>query len=140
MLFAGNAKQCLELIKEELERKDKQLLSLLEENNRLRDEAYKDNELAAMHEELEKMDDKLNEMYRNCARGFPITEKENAAIKEWVAKHEEEVHGIKTIEDKMMHHGCGGGSYSYHFVPTSIGVSGTIRCRCGEEFEFQEIG
>ena len=27
-----------------------------------------------------------------------------------------------------------------NFVPTSIGTSGVIKCSCGAEFEFQEIG
>ena len=63
----------------------------------------------------------------------------NDAIKEWKEKHDTEVHGFKTLEDRLHAGGLIGGRYTYHFVPTSIGVSGTIQCSCGEEFEFCKL-
>lgn len=61
------------------------------------------------------------------------------AIQEWQEKHDTEVHGLKTLEDRLHAGGLIGGRYTYHFVPTSIGISGTIQCSCGEEFEFCKL-
>lgn len=105
---------------------------LEKENNELKNHAYKDKELAEMR-------DKLNKMKSECYRGFPLSEDEEHKINEWIEKHEREVHGIKTYEDKLASHGCCGGGYTYEFVPTSIGTVGTVRCNCGAEFTFQEI-
>lgn len=105
---------------------------LEKENNELKNHAYKDKELAEMR-------DKLNKMKSEYYRGFPISEDEEHKINEWIEKHEREVHGIKTYEDKLASHGCCGGGYTYEFVPTSIGTVGTVRCNCGAEFTFQEV-
>ena len=72
-------------------------------------------------------------------RGFAITEYEDKIIKEWQKKHEEE-HNLTTDSLRLKAAGSIGGRYSYHFYPTSIGTSGVVRCSCGAEFKFQEIG
>lgn len=105
---------------------------LEKENNELKNHAYKNKEVAEMR-------DNLNKMKSEYYRGFPISEDEEHKINEWIEKHEREVHGIKTYEDKLASHGCCGGGYTYEFVPTSIGTVGTVRCNCGAEFTFQEI-
>ena len=61
-------------------------------------------------------------------------EKEKEAIDAWKLTHEEEAHGGNSYSGSI------GGRYSYHFVPTSVGTSGVVRCSCGAEFEFCEIG
>ena len=106
---------------------------LEEENKKLKEESWKDDELQKMKSELERM-------RKDYYRGFAITEHEENKIKEWKKKHEEEVHGLKTNKQRLAAQGVSGGRYSYHFVPTSIGTSGVIRCSCGAEFEFCEIG
>ncbi len=105
---------------------------LEKENEDLKNNAYKDKELAAMRDELNKM---KSEYYR----GFPISEDEENKINEWIETHEREVHGIKTYADKLASHRCCGGSYTYEFVPTSIGTIGTVRCNCGAEFTFKDM-
>lgn len=104
---------------------------LEEENKKLKDDVWKD-------EELQKMKIELERMRSDYHRGFPITEDEQERINAWKKKHEEEVHGVRN--DVPSYKRGTGGSYSYHFYPTSIGTSGVIRCSCGAEFEFQEIG
>lgn len=106
---------------------------LEEENKRLKDEVWKDEELQKMNTEYEKMKSEY-------LRGFPITAKEGKAISSWKKKHEEEVHGLTTEAKRLKAAGTIGARYSYHFVPTSIGTSGVVRCSCGTEFEFREIG
>lgn len=106
---------------------------LLEENKKLKNEHYKDEKLSEMKSRLDKME---KEYYR----GFPISEEENDRIRSWMNKHDEEVHNAHTLSEKLRLGGCCGGRYSYHFIPTSIGTVGTIKCSCGAEFTFQEMG
>ena len=98
----------------------------------LKDEAYKDSELDSMKKELDTIRDDLY-------RGFPISEKEKKSIEEWRLKHEAEAHGRDTLEKRLSAHGAIGGSYTYIFTPTSIGVVGEFKCSCGETFTFQDI-
>lgn len=96
--------------------------SLREQNKELKSEKYKDNELIAMEEEC----NRLRELNK---RGFPISEEEDKALNKWIKNHEKEHKGG---------HGCVGGKYTYIFTPTSIGTFGTIKCSCGESFDFQK--
>ena len=102
------------------------------ENKKLKEENYKDEELQAIKTQLEKM----REDYH---RGFPISEKEYSNIQEWMNKHDEEVHNCHSLDDKLRRGGCIGGTYRYEFIPMSIGTIGTIKCNCGAEFVFQRI-
>lgn len=113
--------------------KDRRIKYLEKENKELKDEHYKNSEMQIMKEQLDRM-------RKDYYRGFPISDKEDDAIKEWCNKHDVEAHGLNTLDKKLKAGGCIGGRYSYKFVPTSIGVSGSIVCSCGASFEFQEIG
>ena len=103
------------------------------ENKKLKDEAWKD-------EKLQEMKKQLKRMQEDYYRGFPISEQDMASIKKWKRKHDAEAHGLTTDILRLKAGGVSGGRYSYHFIPTSLGTSGVIRCGCGAEFEFQEIG
>ena len=105
---------------------------LNEENCRLKNENYKNEELSGMRQQLEKMQ-------KDYYRGFPISEEEQKSIREWMDKHDEEVHHCRTLKDKLRRGGCVEGTYKYEFVPTSIGTIGTVKCSCGAEFTFQQI-
>ena len=123
----------VEDIKHELQGKDIRIEYLENQNQKLRDEKYKDNELLRMEAELKTMKE-------NYYRGFPISEEEQKSIREWMDKHDEEVHHARTLGDKLKLGGCCGGRYTYKFTPTSIGTIGTVKCGCGAEFTFREIG
>lgn len=99
---------------------------LEEENKKLKDEQYKDNELLDMKAKLE-------EAKQDVYRGFPISKEEMESIKKWMKQHTIEKHNGNEYV------GAIGGNYSYHFIPTSIGTIGIVRCSCGEEFEFQSL-
>lgn len=93
------------------------------ENERLKSEAYKDEELSTMKEKYDKMRD-------DYYRGFPISEKEMAKIHEWQDKI------IGGVDMKI-----NGTRFHYEFYPTPLGVSGKVVDNItGEKFEFQEIG
>lgn len=119
-------------IKAHIQSVEKRNKYLESENKRLLNEHYKDKEMTAMKESLDAARKDLN-------RGFPISEEEWKAIKEWQRKHEEEKHGANYATGKMRYSGAIGGSYDYIFTPTSIGTIGEIRCSCGAKFCFQNM-
>ena len=124
--------QTLDAIKREFDSQNARIIYLQNQNKKLKEEHYKDTELQKMKEELERV---RADMYR----GFPISAEQEQRIKEWQDKHDAEVHGLKTLKERVHAGGCIGGRYSYEFVSTSIGVIGTAKCNCGEKFTFQDL-
>lgn len=124
---------CLKAIHMRNKKNEDKIKLLEEENKKLKDKHYKNNEIQRIQHEL-------NKMQKDYYRGFPISEKEEKNIKDWERKHDERVHGLITNKLKMKAQGVSGGRYSYHFVPTALGTSGVVRCSCGAEYIFQEIG
>lgn len=124
--------QTLDAIKREFDSQNARIIYLQNQNKKLKEEHYKDTELQKMKEELERV---RADMYR----GFPISAEEEKRIKEWQDKHDAEVHGLKTLKERVRAGGCIGGRYSYEFVSTSIGVIGIMKCNCGAKFTFQDL-
>lgn len=129
-IIVYNFDDCIAALRRRNEDQIKQIEYLEKENKELRNNHYKDAELQRVNSDLKKMRNDYN-------RGFPISEEEQKLINKWKEKHETEIHKVATADhkSKIATHG----SYSYHFVPTSIGTSGTIRCSCGAEFEFCKL-
>lgn len=126
----GKISEILNEVVSNIELRDSRIKYLEEENKKLKDEAFKDSELTNMKEKYESIK-------KDLMRGFPVSEEEEKRIEEWMKKHDKEVHGITTLDQRLRSGGCIGGRYIYIFVPTSIGIIGTIKCNCGEEFEFR---
>ena len=124
--------QTLDAIKREFDSQNAHIIYLQNQNKKLKEEHYKDTELQKMKEELERV---RADMYR----GFPISAEEEKRIKEWQDKHDAEVHGLKTLKERVRAGGCIGGRYSYEFVSTRIGVIGIVKCNCGAKFTFQDL-
>lgn len=124
--------QTLDAIKREFDSQNAHIIYLQNQNKKLKEEHYKDTELQKMKEELERV---RADMYR----GFPISAEEEKRIKEWQDTHDAEVHGLKTLKERVRAGGCIGGRYSYEFVSTSIGVIGIVKCNCGAKFTFQDL-
>ena len=118
-----------DILKTKFEHQEKIIESLYNKIDTLEDEKWKDKELQKMKEERDKA-------VANAYRGFPISADEEEAIQDWIENHEKEKH--YNPNRKFPRGGAIGGSYTYCFVPTSIGVFGSIKCSCGEEFTFQE--
>lgn len=106
----------LNIIKENIMRRDETIDRLIEENKHLKDEHYKDEELAEMKKQLETAKNELH-------LGFGITERESASIAQWKKNHDLLVHS-----NPKQYHGAVGGGYTYQFYPTSIGTFGRIIC------------
>ena len=111
-------KLCL-MLKDKFLRQEDTIKRLMEENKRLKSEAYKDEELANMKQEL----DKMRKEYYN---GFPISDEEKKKIDEWK-------------KNRMCKQFTKPGNFTYKFSPTSIGISGVITDG-KEEFRFRELG
>mgnify|MGYP004686578547 CR=1 FL=1 len=113
-------KECVEGLQKAidiLDEKDRIINSLREENKRLEDEHYKD-------EELKKLREKIDRLEGDCARGFPITEKEQEKIDKIRVEHK------KT---------CPLCKFDYVFECYEIVNFGSLKCRiCGEEIKFAE--
>ena len=96
---------------------------LREENEKLKSDAYKDEELSKMKSEYEKMKD-------DYFRGFPISGEEDKKVTEWIKKQMEEHPGNV---------GAIGGRFTYQFTPTGVGTFGTvIDSSTGDKLTFQE--
>lgn len=94
---------------------------LQEENQKIKDEKYAENELASMQK-------KYNEMQEDYYRGFPIGEEQDKAIRAWQENHLKNIHNLVTLEQKLQSEGAIGGRWEYKFIPTSIGTVGTCVC------------
>ena len=124
--------EILDNIVSNIEIRDSRIKYLEEENKRLKDEAFKDEELKRMQEKLKRTSDAL-------MNSFQISKKEWDKIHEWKKQHEADVHGLHTLKERISAHGAAGGGYSYEFHPTSIVTFGSVVCdRCGAKFQFQE--
>ena len=131
-LSSQELEKCFDKIRNTIEGKDFRIRYLEKKNQELSDEAYKDNELKKMQQHLERMQ-------TDYQRGFQITEAEEKAIKKWHKEHDRIAHGLMTDNDRRKAAGCCGGSLTYIFVPTSIGVIGEVQCHCGAKFCFSDL-
>ena len=113
-------KECVEKLQkviDTLDEKDRIINSLREENNKLKDEHYKE-------KELKKLQEKNEELQGNCTRGFPITEKEQEKIDMIYKEHR------KT---------CPYCKFDYIFESHGVVDFGFLKCSaCGEEIKFAE--
>ena len=118
----------------------KRIDQLEKENEHLRSESYKDEELANMKKRVEDIEEHMRRVRQDAYRGFPITAEEHDQIIHWMGEHEEKVHEVGTKISAHAFHGVSGGNYTYEFVPTSIGIIGYVVCgACGEKFCFQDL-
>lgn len=94
---------------------------LKEENRLLKSEHFKDEELARMKTTMDQLQSDL-------IRGFPISEKEESKIKQWLNSHDCIYKGTRL-----------GGVSEYRFgIIPGIGYNGYAKCTCGKEFCFYE--
>ena len=118
--------ECIEILRYRYNHIKDMLQDVLKENGKLKNSIYKD-------DVIQELQCRIKEMEADYYRGFPINKDQDDAINIWIKKHQAQKHnGIES-------NSCIGGQYSYHFYPTAIGTSGTIRCSCGAEFEFMEL-
>lgn len=125
--------KCLQAIRVRNKNNENLIERLQKKNKELAEEYSKD-------KEIQKMQAILDNMQADYRRGFPISEEEQKSIDNWIDEHDRTVHRLDDLNKKLKAGGCCGGRYSYHSVPTSIGTSGTVKCHCGAEFEFHELG
>lgn len=101
---------------------------LKDEKQYLQDELDKISSEKWQDEELQKLKEERDRIRQDSYRGFPISEKEMKAIREWQYNHDVEQHGLLTETDRLRSKGAIGGSYAFDFVGTSIGTFGSCYC------------
>lgn len=111
-------KECLKQLQDAIEYLESDRNRFKKKYNETLEETYKDNLIKEISEERDKAKASLR-------RGFGISEKEYKNIQDWITEHSKNCRGW----------------YKYIFTPTALGVNGEIVCgRCGEKFNFAEIG
>lgn len=120
--------QSIDSIKWQYEVDQNKIKILTEQNKKLRDEKYKDEELQRISEELKKCQFKMR-------YGFELSADEEFRINEWKL-----LHGCRhrTRSGNTIYEGRDG-KFQYMFTPTSIGTIGEIMCSCGEKYCFREL-
>ena len=121
-----------EMLTEKFNSQKEIMKKLRKEIKELKDEKWKDRELQQMKAEMTKVKEEAN-------LGFRISKEEYKAAIKWKANHEKRKH-FQNSDRFYPRGGAIGGSYTWEFTPTSIGVFGTIKCSCGDCFTFQEEG
>ena len=107
----------LESVIKGIKEKDKLIDFLQEENKKLKNEHYEDNE-------LKRLQDKIDQLQSNCSRGFPITENEQKVINKLREEHKKK---------------CPCCSFKYVFEAFPVVEFGYLKCTvCGEELKFME--
>lgn len=103
------------------------------ENQKLKDEHYE-------NEVIQEQENRIAELRSQLGFSFRLTKSDWDAIHAWQNEHMAEKHGLKTSEERLRAGGAIGGTWTYKFVPTSIGTIGTCICgKCQEEFTFQDL-
>lgn len=97
---------------------------LQEENEKLKTEVFKD-------EELKRMKERLDTAQEDLRRGFPISKITDKKIMAWCEQHERQKHW-DSKNNCPTSSGAIGGRFSYSFIPTGIGTLVTCKCCCGE--------
>lgn len=120
MIQYDSVENILQALREKFSRQEKEIERLRQENTKLKSGIWKEEEVARLKHEYDRMKE---EYYQ----GFPISKEEKAMIDEFMSQHKG-------------YYGAIGGGFTYQFLPTSIGVSGTIIASNGDELEFRELG
>lgn len=122
----------MEDIKKTLQQVYDHYRNVCRQNDYLRKEIEKVKSEKYADEELSKMKEKYDRMSKDYYRGFPISEKEDKKIKEWIEGQMKKNPSIG---------GAIGGRFRYEFIPTGVGTAGTIIDSFTEDrFNFQELG
>ena len=112
-----------DMIKYKFERASATNKRIKEENEKLKNGIYE-------QEEMQRLKEEMKEIKEEYGLGWRMTREEVDKCQEWKEKHEK----IHPMELTII-----GGRYTYSFTPTSIGIIGTVKCTCGKEFCFREI-
>ena len=108
-------------IRERIESAERQAEFARAEMEKLNAEKWKD-------ETLQKIKAELKAVREDAYRGFPISASEAKAIADWEEQHWAKQHNATTAEQRLLKTGAIGGAFHYDFVPTSIGVAGSVYC------------
>ena len=113
--------KCLDEIRDTVEGVFAFAEQLQQENEELKDLHWENQEIHKLQEQLE--NEKTKYEY-----GFPISEACHKKIMDWQDQHWTNQHNAPDLDTRLRKQGAIGGSFTYEFIPTSIGTVGTIVC------------
>lgn len=87
---------------------------------KFKDEHFEETELGKLKEER----DKFRKLYY---QSFYLTDEEKERIEQWRKEHE------KTDKEHCHYQ-------TYCFTPTELGIIGVVKCSCGKDYTFKELG
>lgn len=87
---------------------------------KLKDKHFEGTELGKLKEER----DNFRKLYH---QSFYLTDKEKENVEKWRKEHEK--------DDKEHCH-----YQTYCFTPTELGIVGVVKCSCGKDYTFRELG
>lgn len=114
--YDDNIYHVMDNVKYLFERQEKQLKFWKSRAQEVEDEKWRD-------KTLQRLAIERDNAIQDLQRGFGITPDEKAKIKQWQEQH------IATKHNNHSGRGCSGGDFIYEFIPTSIGVIGSIYCK-----------
>lgn len=123
--------QCLRDVEDYIDGLEKSLQTSYEINKKLKNGIYE-------KELIKDLEQQIKELKEKPKHAFTYTEDEYLSIQEWMNKHDKEKHWDEK-NNCSASAGAIGGRYIYEFIPTSIGVIGTIKCTCGASFVFTDL-
>ena len=124
--FTANIK---ELFHAEKARNDR----LQAENACLKDEHYE-------NKVIQEQEDTIAKLRSDLGYSFRLSKSDWDSIHAWQNEHLAEAHGLDTSEKRLRTGGAIGGTWTYEFIPTSIGTIGSCICgKCKEKFTFQDL-
>jgi hypothetical protein len=130
---AQNIDKICDELKKAFERQTNINENLKKKLTEISDEKWKDKELKSLEEKARNAQDDLY-------RGFGISKEEDEKIHNWIDRHWAEQHNAFNSTDKLKKGGAIGGTFSYEFLPTSIGTVGICRCNGCQKLAFVRCG
>lgn len=119
--------EALDSIKDYFHNTEKTIEKLQSENEKLKNNVYKDEEITKLKIEN---DDLWESIHNSIHSGFPINKEEMNRINNWRDSHNKTCNCRGDVS---------GYRFTYSFCSGGLGTIGSIKCICGEEFVFREI-
>ena len=111
------------------------ILMLIHNNDRLQKQLNELYDEKWADKTLQKINEELLQAKSDMHRGFPISEKDEKKINQWILKHDENVH-----LNPNHYHGVSGGGYEFSFYPTGLGTIAHCVCTNCKQQAIKEKG
>ena len=81
---------------------------------------------------IQECKEQLEEAKQMLSYGFGIDKETHEKIMNWHKSHSKNTGAMR--KNSALH------SLTYEFIPTELGVVGTVKCSCGKTYKFSDLG